>query len=494
MRYGIGFYVFDESCRLLLMKKSYKPSNKDYAMDPKTRELLWLVPGITTSNIEEINKIKRDPKKLLEILAVDVPFSEGEIYLPEYVGNWKYRKPKPNKGEFTFDNYIVKLRPLDTSELSQKIKAGLENNSNNITEIKMFHLLELPKRLSPLTGGFLKSLIFHEPGLIPMRIGRNGIERFEGHLGDESKKYFVYDNPIDGKGGYGEVYQVLDIPSLSPRAIKIAVPNTGDPKWIERFILEGTTLISLFSENFDQSIEKVYSINKVQGNGESKKFFLVKNWVKGHTLQKVFEGSRQKILTDQLLVDIMTRIIGTLNKLHSLKEPVYHRDIKPNNIMISLTPNRKQIEQLTIIDFGLCTSQRYQIGTSEEFLTGNPIYQSFNTINDYKNHNPIDDYYSALQVFHWLLFGKNAYGAMERTAIKNKKQRRQDSFLQQKASNFKTKKERKGSLALFKRFFDIIKEYYDTSKLAHRKSSPKKKIKSTIYKIKGLFELDLGRE
>ena len=93
-----------------------------------------------------------------------------------------------------------------------------------------------------------------------------------------------------------------------------------------------------------------------------------------------------------------------------------------------------------------------------------------------------------------LLFGKNAYGDMERTAIKKMKQRGQDSFLQLKASKFKTKKERKGSLALFKKFFDIIKEHYDTSKLTHRKSDQKKMIKSTIYKIKELFELDLERE
>lgn len=483
--------MFDKSCRLLLVKKS---SDKDYAKDPKTDNLRWLVPGITTDKFKEVERIKEDTKKLLEVLAGDVSFSEKEIYSLEYVGNWTYTMTEPEEGEYTFDNYIVKSRPLSKSELSKKIQASLKNTSNKITEINLFHLLDLPKGLSLLTGGFLKSLLFHRPDLIPTRIGQNDLEGFNSYLGDESKKYFVYDKPRDGKGGYGEVYQVLDIPSLSPRAIKIAVPNTEDPKWVERFILEGTTLISLFSENFDQSIEKVYSINKVQGNGESKKFFLVKNWVKGHTLQKVFKGSMQKILTDQLLVDIMIRIIGTLNKLHSLKEPVYHRDIKPNNIMISLTPNRKQIEQLTIIDFGLCTSQRYQIGTSEEFLTGNPIYQSFNTINDYKNHNPIDDYYSVLQVFHCLLFGKNAYGDMERTAIKKMKRDGQDSFLQQEASKFKTKKERKGSLALFKKFFDIIKEYYDTSKLPHRKSNRKKMIKRTIYKIKGLFELDLGRE
>lgn len=491
MIYGIGFYVFDKSCRLLLVKKS---SDKDYAKDPKTSKQRWLVPGITTDDFEEVKRIKEDTKKLLEALAGDVPFSEEEIYSPEYVGNWTYTMTEPEEGEYTFDNYIVKLRSLTKSELSKKIKASVENNSNNITEIVLFHLLDLPKGLSPLTGGFLKSLLFHKPDLIPTRVGQNDIERFNDHLGDESKKYFVYDKPRDGKGGYGEVYQVLDIPSLSPRAIKIAVPNTGDPEWAERFILEGTTLINLFSENFDQSIEKIYSINKIQGNGESKKFFLVKNWVKGHTLQKEFEGSGQKILTDQLLVDIMIRIIGTLNKLHSLKKPVYHRDIKPNNIMILLTHSRKQIEQLTIIDLGLCKSQRYQIGTSEGFLTGNPIYQSFNTIKDYKNHNPIDDYYSALQVFHWLLFGKNAYGDMERTAIKKMKRDGQDSFLQQEATKFKTKKERKGSLALFKKFFDIIKEYYDTSKSTHRKSDQKKMIKRTIYKIKGLFELDLGRE
>jgi hypothetical protein len=67
----------------------------------------------------------------------------------------------------------------------------------------------------------------------------------------------------------------------------------------------------------------------------------------------------------------------------------------------------------TIIDFGLAKSFRNGVGanrhlTAKGFLTGNAIYQSPVTFNDYRHHTPLDDYYSVLHIFYLLVY-KNLF-------------------------------------------------------------------------------------
>jgi serine/threonine protein kinase len=305
-------------------------------------------------------------------------------------------------------------------------------------------------------------------------------------IGDESKKYLAYKEA--GGGSYGEVYQVLDIPSLSARAIKVATPSTKDEHWRDRFIAEGSTLISLLSQNFGEEVEKVYSINKVHDGKRDNKFFLVKNWVKGETLQSRFEDEGHKDITDRLAIDIIKKTIAILRKLHSLQPPVYHRDLKPNNIMISFDADApSQIKNVTIIDFGLCKSERQEIGTSLGHHAGNPIYQSCNMVNHWDTPNSLDDFYSILQTYYWLLFGTHPYRHRTRKSIENMKKKGRDSFFDHFPKDFPEPEKYKNSIILFKKFYYMVRKYFDDVKNIKSTEERNRKTVPVAKKIGSLF-------
>ena len=450
MKYGVAFYVFDTDCRLLLIKKHY---GKPWARSDKTGEFLWLVPGTTTGIPTNMQELIKDKSKALKLLAKDLPLYEADVDRYRLVGSWVYSVEEPERGEYNFQNFVINFRNLGPDELEDRGKTALSQPGTDVKEIGFFHILNLPKDISPLTGGFLRSLLFHKLDVIPTRIGKAGLEEFNKLLGDESNKYFLYDraNP----GGYGDVYLALDIASLSPVAIKIARPNTNDPKWIDRFIVEGTTLLSLLSADLDESVEKIFSINRIVTEETQKRYYLVKNLVKGTTLQDMNLAN----LDDKMIIEIMKRIFKTLHVFHSRKHRICHRDLKPNNIMLSLED--KIIKTLTIIDFGLCKNEQILIGTSSGFLTGNPIYQSKNTVRSYNMSNEIDDYYSVLHVFYWLIFNGSTFYEEPPEQVKRDKIKGVDKFLDltwlEKQAPVD---DLENSFKLFRKILIIISRYY----------------------------------
>jgi len=442
---GVGFYIVDPEGYLLLIKK---PSKNDLG-STSGRNLLWKLVGTTEQCIHKHNLTDKE-NSAKQILFDETPFMKDFTSACHYVGNWLYTG---DKGVFLFDNFVVKTRFIFRENAKTIAK---QKGKNNINDIHYFHLLELPiAELFKLTADCLKVILFHKPELIAStRIGRSDIEYFNKIVEDNSR-FFLYDK-IPG-GTYGAIYKALDISTLSARALKIAVPKFDDDKWRERFILEGTTLMRMrpLSKSLERGIERIFSINKA-GDVTDGQYFLVKNWVRGKTLEAEFNEEGRKNLSDNLIIDIMRRVIRTLHGIHSLNKPVCHRDLKPNNIMILLDRHRRNIENLTIIDFGLCKDESVLIGTESGVQIGNAIYQSINTIRNYNKHNVMDDYYSALHIFHFLLFGKSFY-SQKRDLVKQKKEKGKDTFIEKNATDFNNARWPE-STKLFRELFTIVKE------------------------------------
>lgn len=448
MNPGIGFYVFDKKCNLLLVQKP----KSTFGVKSKTDELYWLVPG-TAKELDKLREAKTINEKQEiaknDYLKKDIVFPDGFLGACRYVGRWLYTH---EDASYFFDNFIITL-----NDLSKTISEKLQKQPG-IGEIRFFNLFDLPAEgeLSPLTAGFLKSLLFQSPSEIRGDVDSEQKNKFEQNIKEQGNRFLLY-KKVQG-GSYGAVYKVLDIPTLLPRAIKIAIPDTKDKKWRERLILEGTTLMRLrqLTPELDNSIERIFSIEQIDDDNE--KYFLVKNWISGNTLEKEISDANGEILVDGLIVDIMKKIIKTLKAIHTLERPICHRDLKPNNIMISLNNEKNKTEKLILIDFGLCKNKEVHTGTEEEFHAGARIYQSVHTVNYYNEHNAIDDYYSSLQIFHWLLFGKHPY-VIEWEEILTDKKSSKDTFLLAESSEFEVEGWPK-STKLFQSFFDLIKEYY----------------------------------
>jgi serine/threonine protein kinase len=75
--------------------------------------------------------------------------------------------------------------------------------------------------------------------------------------------------------------------------------------------------------------------------------YLIREYVEGNTITELLEMTQNQHLSDQLLRQITIQICDILQYLHSQKPAIIHRDIKPDNIIIT-----KQGE-CKLIDFGI---------------------------------------------------------------------------------------------------------------------------------------------
>lgn len=153
----------------------------------------------------------------------------------------------------------------------------------------------------------------------------------EGNLLNE--RYRITE--ILGKGGMGHVYKAVD-ESLS---VDVAVKENliGDEEASRQFRREATILASLRHANLPRVTD--HFIIPDQGQ------YLVMDFVSGEDLKQRLD--RSGALDEKEVMLIGVAICEALNYLHTLDQPVIHRDIKPGNIKI--TPRG----QVYLVDFGL---------------------------------------------------------------------------------------------------------------------------------------------
>ena len=103
--------------------------------------------------------------------------------------------------------------------------------------------------------------------------------------------------------------------------------------------------IPQYRESFEAEIDGVSS------------FVLVQTYIAAPSLQEVVKSG--KLFSEEEVISIAQRLLGTLSYLHTQLPPVVHRDIKPSNILIS-QPNPRAIADLSgtverdiyLVDFG----------------------------------------------------------------------------------------------------------------------------------------------
>ncbi|MBI3493701.1 MAG: serine/threonine protein kinase [Acidobacteria bacterium] len=137
-----------------------------------------------------------------------------------------------------------------------------------------------------------------------------------------------------GVGGMGEVYRGRDTQLGRTVAIKVIGPGiAGDPDRRTRFLDDARATTALSHPN----IATLYEIAEDQGY-----LFLVFEFARGESLKTASAG---RPMNPRRAIDLAIQLADALADAHALG--VVHRDIKPDNIIVTTKGNAK------ILDFGL---------------------------------------------------------------------------------------------------------------------------------------------
>ncbi len=145
---------------------------------------------------------------------------------------------------------------------------------------------------------------------------------------------------ILGQGGSGTTYLAQDLESTQQVALKaLSLHRMTDWKMMELFEREAKILSQLNHPGIPQYL-RYFQIEAL----EDHYFYIAQQLAEGKTLAALVESGWRT--SEDEVRRIAIQILEILIYLHSLKPPVVHRDIKPQNII------RRDDGQVFLVDFG----------------------------------------------------------------------------------------------------------------------------------------------
>jgi len=146
-----------------------------------------------------------------------------------------------------------------------------------------------------------------------------------------------------GAGGFGDVFRAVQEKTGQTVAVKVLRPRYGKnapgiDRQIARFRREMRVCAELHHPHIVRLIDS--------GETEASFLFSVFEYVPGTTLAELLHD--KGALPVRTAIDLMLQVLDALVCAHA--RGVIHRDLKPNNIMVSTTGSRPQI---TVLDFGI---------------------------------------------------------------------------------------------------------------------------------------------
>ena len=185
-------------------------------------------------------------------------------------------------------------------------------------------------------------------------------------------------------GGMGAVYRAQQASLDRPVAVKILPPAFGkEAEFADRFKTEARAMAKLNHTN----IVTVYDF----GITREGHFYLVMEWVEGHTLHELVEKGTLPL---SKVANYGMQLCDALYFAHSHK--ILHRDVKPGNIMVN------EEDRVKVADFGLA---RPMTGEAEENPFGTPDYAA-PEIMDKRSVDQRADIFAAGVVLYEMLTGR----------------------------------------------------------------------------------------
>ncbi|WP_339020580.1 serine/threonine-protein kinase [Spiroplasma endosymbiont of Atherix ibis] len=158
-----------------------------------------------------------------------------------------------------------------------------------------------------------------------------------------------------GKGGMASVFKAYDIFTKTIVAVKVVAPEIViKPIGQERFEIEKEAFAKLGSNPY---VVKLFDIIQ---NGDE--WFIILEFVEGGTLKDKFQEFGSMTLKE--IKYYFSRICDALSEAHKLK--IIHRDIKPDNVLLT------QSGEIKLGDFGISVMEG--ISTENNKAIGTPKY------------------------------------------------------------------------------------------------------------------------
>ncbi len=197
-----------------------------------------------------------------------------------------------------------------------------------------------------------------------------------------------------GRGGYGAVFRAKRQSDGQTVAIKVLLPRVAvQPEEIEKFLRE----MSVTAELRHPNLIKLFD----QGHSDGLPYFIME-YCEGGSVADLMRQHGGKLPLN-VAKPIMLGALESLAHAHS--QGFVHRDLKPQNILLSQGVAR-------ISDFGLAKNFQ-QAGLSGFTLTGNyagtPLFMPREQIINYKHVKPTSDVWSIAATFYHMLTGYFPY-------------------------------------------------------------------------------------
>lgn len=191
-----------------------------------------------------------------------------------------------------------------------------------------------------------------------------------------------------GEGAFSEVYLARH-KFLGLQAIKIFKTNSASPtsdQFREAFLL---------SRIAHPNIIRIFEANKIT-DSESERCYVTMEYAAGGTLYSYLRASRS--LSIEQAVELGKQICSGLAAAHSQKPPIIHRDIKPQNIVVTTTESETVLK---LADFGLAKNIDPKVRMVS--AAGTLLYMPPEGFHNYET--PASDVYSVGIVLYEMLTG-----------------------------------------------------------------------------------------
>ena len=201
-----------------------------------------------------------------------------------------------------------------------------------------------------------------------------------------------------GSGGMAVVYQGVDMLLERRVAVKVLRQRfASDPEFLERFQREARAAANLDHPN----IVTVFDVGR-----DDDRHYIVMEYVDGQDLKTVIRRKERLGVAEAL--DITAQVAAGVGHAH--KAGVIHRDIKPQNVLIT------QAGRAKVVDFGIARALSESGLTDSDTVWGSPIYFAPEQAAG-DPPTPASDVYSIGVMMYEMLTGSPPFQAESPTAL-----------------------------------------------------------------------------